>query len=292
MAFAIESKVIESLIDLLRRYLGVEVASLNAIRQAVIKCPVTSPITLVASSTLTWNCLTNDAGTAKSASFSAGPLAMSDIAAAINAAEDPETPASVDSQGRLVLASINGAIVGLVSAVCIYNPNGTGTEILTKLGLDIGGHRQVCTPLQAPTWKGVMDGYPMSLDPSALRPGGMIVVLGTVDSKPVRPEVKADLYEVTINLSIWRSEPASQLHRNREPMRACLEAVRRVFGTDTGRYLERPDLGVIRVRELKSRIEPAPLRSKDVDAPHDLLDLAEITLAFTVFERPAATPST
>ncbi len=299
MSVIVESLVVDGLLKMLRQRLANEVRAVNLERKASIACPRKTPLTIASSGkSISWNVWSREEADARTRTveLDVQEYTMAALVDLINETEFAATgvnPASIvvapDLAERLTLTAAVAPVhlPDPADSVCAFFP--ADGYVIAELGLDLGGQSEVRTPLRAPTWQAVMDGYPLQLDPNALQPGGLCIIFGDVTTKPVSQDIRRDLYEVTVDLTVWRAEPDSLLHRNREPMRAALRAVRQVLFTDFGRYLEAGVDGVQRVRETRSRIAGVPLRSSD--APNALLDLAEIQFVVTVHARPSSTPT-
>lgn len=283
MSVRVEATVVEQLLTLLRTYLPAETTAVNATRKAKLVSTARTSITLADPGRFVWSTTTKGASD-YSTLLAPGVWAVADLVALINA---EQSIAAEDERGRLVLTSPTAPAVGVESVVSFLGGTSLTEGPLTALGWDSSGQTDVRSALAGPGWAGVMDGYPQVLDPLAMQPGAFIVVVGDRTAKPVSPDIRVDQYEVTVDLTIWRAEAASLLHRNREPIHAALQAVRQVLFTDVGRYVDGQAVGILRVRETRSRVEATPLRSKD--APNRLLDLATMQLVVTIHERPSST---
>lgn len=265
--------------EYLLRYLPAEVAAINATRAAVVKAALAGPYA-ISSGSLSLG-PTRAGGT--SVTLPTGvAVTASTIATAINAAVTGIT-ASADTQGRLVLTSDTAPTGDTASAV------GVGaSEANAVFGWEDAGVHEVRSALGAPTWKGVMDGWPVGI-PDGGR--NFVVILEDRDEVPLGG-YRRDEHTVTLALSVWAVDRNVSVHRSREYIQAAAQAVRDVLESDDGRTLGLNDGTVQHVAIGRERIRGMPFQAFD-EAKRPLgppADVASMTVQVKVFQRPSAAP--
>ncbi len=271
----------EALREYLLQHLPARVATLNAARFATVKAGLAGPYVIASGSLML--------GTSRPATTSVtlptgGAVTATTVAAAINAAVSGVT-ASADTAGRLVLTADVAPTEGVASAVCV-GPSTVGNPIF---GWDTDGAYEVRSALLAPSWKGVLDGFPVAL-PDFGR--SFCVILEDREDVPLGG-YRRDMHTVTIGLSVWATDRNVQAHRSREYIQAAVQAVREVLTSDEGRTLGRAALGDVQHVEVsRAKVRGMPFQAFD-EAKRPLgapADVAAMSVSVKVFARPDAAP--
>lgn len=291
MSVRAEALAVESLIAWLRMKLPAKVAEVNLTRAAVLKAAKAGPYNISAGYALTLSTIGPDSSGTLCPLTAGAARTATQVAADINAAATPpetEVTASEDSDGRLVVAATT-APSSTTSLVALLGESGAAIGTAAVFGWDGGGERVVNAALTAPGHRNVMDGWPHQLDST----GGFLVVVGRRKSRPVA-NIRFDESIVTLELAIFRVAAQQENHRSREHISACLQCVREVLLTDTGRQLGNPPSGSnaqgIMLVELGDAVVEAmrfqPMKEGKPFGP--AFDSAALTLFVKVYERPAA----
>lgn len=267
--------------DYLLRYLPAKVTQLNALRGAVLKSPAVGPWNISSGSLAL---ATAREGVVTSVTLPTGAaVTAAQVATAINAAPVLGLTASADGDGRLVLtAAAPTEGVQSVARVAAGASN-------VLFGWPQEGAYEVTTALTAPTHKGVLDGWPVSL-PDMGRT--FAVIIGDRDAVPLGG-VRRDEHAVTLDVSLWVADRAAGGHRSRETVESAVRAVHELLTSDDGRTLGRARVGdVIHVDVTRFRVKGQPFQSFDeakrpVGGP---TDVASLTVTVKVFHRPSITP--
>lgn len=304
MSVYAEQLAASSLRNWLLAQLPAKVTAVNLQRAASISAPFPGPYVLAAGATLGLSFTNTDTFTGVTLSVGGGSLSAAAVAAAINAACAPSSPAStVDLNGlsHLKLTSPTTPVIGTNSDMKVRG-GVNATDANTVFGWDAGGESACTTALIAPNGKGVCDGLPLIPDFGVSADAGgspIVVIIGERSSVPVGPSPsRRDEYLVSLAVDVLRIEPQQQVHRNREHIHAAVRCVREVLLTDLGRRLGAPtsDGGtqspIVFVGEARTKISALPFRfnaPKDQSWVSPLFDGAAMLLEVRVFERPAAT---
>lgn len=269
---------VRALREYLLSVLPAKVATINTERAAVLKSGLAGPFTVPASAVLSL-AITRD-GTPADVALTAGSRTAAQVAAEIQAAGVTGITASADTDGRLVLTAA-APVVGTPSCVAVATDGGAATNV--AFGWAAGGEHLVRAAIEAPTWRGVVDGdWTLAPDRDG---GGFWVAIG---DRQVRPwpsptNVRRDEYQVTLTCDIIRRFGANQTpHRDRESIGACVRAVDECLRTTTGRQLGRAADGDIMLVDVASqRIASGPFGPVN----SFLFDVAQMTLTVRVFQR-------
>lgn len=285
-AVEVERFAVTALREFLALKLPSRVSTVNASRFAVLKTPTAGPWTIPVGATLVMDIRTRDGGLI-SVPLTSGTRTSAQVAAEIEAVRPGF--ATVDGSDRLVLTSPN-APDNTGPSVVSLSADSTGAN--AAFGWDAGGEYDERSALVAPSFKGIMDGEPLHPDPSIFTPGSMVLLFDDRSSTPRSQNVREDLYWVELDLALFFIEPHQQLHRNREPIHACLRAVRECLLLDAGRYAgwsQTTNQGIQKVIERSARISGRTIPLTSANVPNSLMDIAELKLGVLVFERPDAT---
>ena len=223
--------------------------------------------------------------TPTSVALPSGSVTATAIAAAINAVPVPGMTASADAAGRLVLTATATPATDAPSVIVVArdtdgaNPTGSNTA----LGWGEGGEHVQTAALVSPSWRGVVDGRPLTAPDMGQ---GFWVMLGSRTCRPTFPGLRRDLFTVSISVEVWRPFSAhSAPHRTREAVSAAIRAVRELILTTDGRYLGRQGAGDIQLCDVtEGSIAGDPIHFNEV--PGVLFDVARLTINCRVFQRP------
>lgn len=267
--------------DYLLRYLPSKVAQLNALRAAVLKSPAVGPWNISSGSLAV---LAAREGATTTVTLPTGPaVTAAQVATAINTATPPGLTASADGDGRLVLtAAAPTSGVASVARVASSTANAT-------FGWPQEGAYEVTTALEAPTHKGVMDGWPVSM-PDMGRT--FAVIIGDRSAVPLGGS-RRDEHTVTLDVAVWAADRTAGGHRSREMVQAAAQAVHELLTSDDGRTLGRGRAGdIIHVEVSRIRVQGMPFQALDeakrpVGGP---TEVASLTVVVKTFHRPSITP--
>jgi hypothetical protein len=138
----------------------------------------------------------------------------------------------------------------------------------------------------APSYEGICDGFPLLVPDMG---SGFWVIIGDREAAPDDgSSLRRDSWTVRTSLHIMRPSYANERHRTREPISACLDAVRRCLLTDEGRQLGKAATGEIQIVEITSeRVGGTALRFEEMQ--NVLFDTASLDVAIRVYQRPSST---
>lgn len=260
-----------------------KVAEVNATRFAYLKAPWAGPFAIASGATLGVN-VTANSDTFVNVALTSGSRTATEIAADINGTSGLSGVATVDSADRLTLTSPTAPTTSAASKIAL---RGNAIDINTTLGFTKGGEKCVTTALVAPGNQDIIDGWPLLSDLVSRGPGTVVVIIGDKLTKEA-DNIHKDQHTVTMDVSVMRIEPASQIHRNREHLYAAVRCVRELMVSTSGRQFGRADVGdIMRVRPSRgARITAKPLRfgGKDV-TPNPYFDGAVFNVEVVVHER-------
>lgn len=266
----------------LREYLLAElppkVASINTQRAAVIKSAFHNSFVIPTGAVLRIG--TTRDGALTSCPLTAGTRSANQVQQDIVAANVPGITAS-HAANRIILTAA-APTVGTPSCVVIGSDiSGVATNLV--FGWATGGEHVVRAAIEAPTWRGVVDGdWTLAPDRDG---GGFWVCIGnrTVRPWPNAPNVRRDEFQVSMTVDIVRRFGANQTpHRDREAIGACVRAVDDLLRTTTGRQLGRAadgDVMLVDVPEI--RVASSPFDTKQ----GFLFDVATMTITVRIFQR-------
>jgi hypothetical protein len=273
-----ESLAASALRDYLLRWLPAKATQLNALRGAVVKSAAVGPF-VISSGALVLASAREGATT--SVTLPTGTVTASAIATAINTAAVPGVTASADGEGRLVLTG-DAPAEGVLSCVAVRS-----SAANTLFGWPAEGCYDVVPAITAPTFKGVMDGGPATV-PDFGRT--FAIVIGDRSAVEVGGS-RADMHNVTLDVSVWVADRASGGHRTRETLQACVRAVRELLDSDDGRTLGRGTVGDILRVQTAAKMKGTPFQV--FDAQKVLVatgEVASLTVTVKTFHRPSLTP--
>ena len=188
--------------------------------------------------------------------------------------------------GRLVVSDSTASgplvVLGTLSAL-LTPPIG---NVATVLGVPADGLVSDIAPIIAPSYEGICDGFPLLVPDMG---SGFWVIIGDREAVPDDgSSLRRDSWTVRTSLHIMRPSYANERHRTREPISACLDAVRRCLLTDEGRQLGKAVTGEIQIVEITSeRVGGTALRFEEMQ--NVLFDTASLDVAIRVYQRPSST---
>lgn len=268
--------------DYLLRWLPAKVAQLNALRGAVLKSALVGPFN-ISSGALVLASAREGATTSVTLPTGAAVTATQ-VATAINAVPVAGLTASADGEGRLVLTAA-APTEGVPSVVRVA----ASTVANALFGWPQNGHTEVVTALTAPTSKGVMDGWPVSI-PDMGRT--FAVILGDRKAVPLGG-VRRDQHTVTLDVVVWAADRAAGGHRSREHIQAAARAVHELLSSDDGRTLGRGSVGdVLHVEVSGLQVRGMPFQAFDESKRPvgGATEVASLTVTAKVFHRPSLVP--
>lgn len=286
-AVAPEALAISAAREYLLASLPAKVAALNLLRPAVLKSALIGPFTVPSGAVLKLSASSQEA-TPTGVTLTSGTRTAAQVAADITAASVPGLTAGVDAAGRLTLTSSSTPAAGAPSVVVVARDsdadgaNATGSN--AAFGWAEGGEHFEVPAIVAPSWRGVIDGKPLG---GAVDMGqGFWVMLGRRTVTPTHPGIRRDTFNVSVLVELWRPFSANAPpHRSREPISACVRAVREVVESDDGRYLGRQWANDIQLTTIGTvTIDDGVFVANDL--PGVLFDIARLTLNVRVFQRP------
>lgn len=281
MSIRAEAIAAEALKAWLLEQLPAVAATINTSRTAWLRSSFDGTYSIPASAVFPVSTLSRATSDMQLVPLTEGARTAQEIADEINTYVN-EAWASADTQGRLVLRSPYEPTTSAMSLVAV-GPDSTGAN--AALGFDPGGSYDVRTPVIAPSSSGVMDGWPLTVDASAL--SGMVVIIGDRESKPLTPFRKNERL-VTLDLAVLRMETQGNVHQRRDGIGAAMQAVRECLSTVAGRQLGRASQGdIVFCEETSAKISGQPFQLKVQGASNALMDMASIKLSVRVFERPS-----
>lgn len=276
-----EAVVVRAVREYLLAYLPGKVAQLNALRAAALKSATVETFTVPASSSLLLAADRSSAGT--TVNLTAGVRTAAQVAADINAAAVPGVTATTDG-GRVVLIATATPAQDAPSVVSVK-----ASAVNPVFGWDAGGEHVITSGLVAPGWRGVVDGWPVTV-PDMGR--SFWVILGDRNSVPISPDVRRDEVLVTLDVTVIKPEANMSPHRSREAISSCVRAVRELLTTTDGRYLGRAGVGDVLFGQMSKVSIPgkpfafSPAQNSAFSGV--LFDVASFTLTVKVFQRPAS----
>jgi hypothetical protein len=203
------------------------------------------------------------------------------VAFDINTAGPSDIVATFDSAGRVVLTSVNFPAQDAPSVV-VVGPDETGANGV--LGWSNGGETVLRSALVAPTFAGVLDGWPLSA-PDAGQ--GFWVLFDERQSVALEPLRRYE-YDVTIPTLLFKPELGMQTHRDREAIGQVVRAVRECLHTLVGRYAGTAGQGTIQLVSVRDvHIGGQAFSFTGKQSANVLFDTASLTITARVFARPA-----
>lgn len=187
----------------------------------------------------------------------------------------------LDKAGRLVIESATGVTDGDRAVVLGEEPE---PGAYAFLGFDSGGNRAVRTPLVAPTFRCVTDGWPLM--PEFQGNGVINVVIGDRTTQPWGGNVRSDQHQVDIIVTVMRATQTVALQTSREGIESSVRAIRELLNED--RRLGDPlsesgDRAIMLTEEVASTVSGRPLQFDELRG--HLFDTAELRLRVRVYER-------
>lgn len=265
--------------EYLLAYMPLRLADINSARRATVKSATLGPWA-ISSGQLTLATARGAAGSA--VTLPTGPaVSAATIAAAITTAAIG-VDAYGDSAGRLVLLS-GDDVTSTGSSALVVLPGASNF----LFGWPAEGCHDVRGLINEPTWKSVMDGWPVGI-PDAKT---MSIILGDRDTTPLGG-YRRDEYLVTVELAVWNVDAAVTGHRTREAIQACVQCVREVLESDEGRRLGDVTGVIQHVSVGRVRVRGMPFSAFDeqrrlIGPPSDV---ASMQVQVKVFARPDVAP--
>lgn len=266
--------------EYLLAYLPAKVATINSQRTAVLKSGLLQQFVIPSGAVLR-------VGTARDGALTDCPLTAgthnaSHVAGEINAAAPPGITATHANGGHVILEANSAPTAGSPSCV-VVGADLSGVATNAAFGWATGGEHVVRAAIEAPTWRGVVDGdWTLAPDRDG---GGFWVCVGdrTVRPWPGPTNVRRDEYQVTLSVDVVRRFGANQTpHRDREAIGACVRAVDELLRTTEGRQLGRDaDGDIMLVDVVQQRVASSPFDTKQ----GFLFDVAQMTINIRVFQR-------
>lgn len=270
---------------MLREYLLAEVptrlATINGNRYAQVKSTTPGSWDIFAGAALTLGDSRTGAGVQVTLPDGSG-ITVNQVALAINLA-GAGVFAGADAAGRLVVTSGTGVLGGDGTSACVVHPD-SGNSIFGWLAEGVHDVRGVIAP---PTWRSVMDGWPVAV-PDAKT---MAIIIGDRETTPLGG-FRRDEYLVTARVEVWNVDGAVSGHRTRESIQACVQCVREVLESDEGRRLGDASGIIQHVSVGRVLVKGVPYAA--YDEQRRLLgppsDVARMDVQMKVFMRPDAAP--
>lgn len=268
--------------DHLTATLPAAVAVVNARRAAVLKS-VPGPFTITSGMSLLLDTSREGLGTSVALPAGASVVAAS-VAAAITSAAPPGLTATSDEAGRVVVTAAPPSTTAYSSVVLLADagvPSG-GNE---ALGWSDAGEYVLVSPLRAPTWRGVCDGWPASVPDMGQ---GFWVLVDDRQAKPVgESSLRRDSWLVTATVHLLKPELGGSPHRTREGVTSAAAAVTEALLSTAGRQLGRSAYNdVQRVEVMGLQVGGRPINFTEL--PNVLHDVATLTVTARVHQRPAS----
>jgi hypothetical protein len=266
--------------EYLLRYLPAKVAQLNGLRAATLRSALAEPFTVPAGAVLRLSS-TSQEQAPTDVPLTSGTRTAAQVATDIGALV-PGLTASADEAGRLLLTSSSTPAPGAPSVVVVARDAGnTGSN--AAFGWSDGGEHYETAALTAPSWRGVVDGRPLTVPDMGQ---GFWLMLGNRTVRPTHPGIRRDTHTVAFACEVWRPFSANAPpHRSREAISSCVRAVKELLEGGDGRYLGRQgagDVQLVTVTDTTINGEPLTL----TDSPGILFDIARLTINVRVFQRP------
>jgi len=212
-------------------------------------------------------------------------LTAQQLAASLFPVQNIGATTVVADGGRLVIKSNTTANTWLAGEP-IITTEPTAKMVNSVLGFPGGDVLGAYNPIIAPSYEGVCDGFPLLVPDMG---SGFWVIVGDREAVPDDgSSLRRDSWTVRTSLHIMRPSYANERHRTREPISACLDAVRRCLLTDEGRQLGKAATGEIQIVEITSeRVGGTALRFEEMQ--NVLFDTASLDVAIRVYQRPSST---
>lgn len=286
----VEELVVTSLIEWLLRTLPASVNAVNLTRAASLTAPYPGPY-VIPSGVLGHGYLalasTRAGSTALYGPLTTGTRTATEVAGELaTALTGTRLTASVDSLDRLVITSLDPPVASLPNAASVVRlgPDTDCPGINAVLGF---GPTTIVvrSPVIAPAWTNVMDGWPTQAPD--FRGQGFLVIFGHRRSKPVDPDVRRDEYLTVVDCAVMQQSPRGEGHKNREHISSALRAIRTsLFGTEGGRQLGRSAMGdIMKVHQGDAEISSKPFSFGSSESVNPLFDVATLQLGVRTFER-------
>ncbi len=262
--------------DYLLLALPAKVAALNAARAPVLKSPLAGPFAVPPGARL----LLREGAVSYPVVLTSGSRTATQLA--VDFAAAGFAGASSDVRGRLVLTGAAPA-AGAWQRLELASEGEAGgvAGVHALFGWDSGGNRVVRSPLVAPTYRGLYDGFPVQPD----FPGGgaLVVILGDRRATP-QPNVRRDMHDVQVTVHLLRAEPQAATHASREGIQACLQAVREcIHESRTLDESETSDRHIMLTEVESTEVGGRPLLMEGL--PGLFFDSAEVRVRIRVYER-------
>ena len=275
-----ELTAIQALREHLLANLPAKVAELNALRAAVLKSAYLGPFTVPAAASLKLG-INRDGSSPTTCALTAGSRTAAQVAVDINTAAPPGITASADTDGRVLLTASAAPAQDAPSVVCVY---GDTTGANGPLGWSNGGETVLRSALVAPTFAGILDGWPLAAPDSGQ---GFWVLFDERQSVQLEPLRRFE-YEVTIPTLLFKPEMGQETHRTREGISMVVRAVREVLHTVQGRYAGTAGQGSVMLAAVRNVNIPGQAFSfTGKQSANVLFDVASLTITARVFARPA-----
>ena len=281
MSQRVEEIAAKALRDFLLVQLPAKATAVNLLRAAVLTAPWAGPYTIPAGAILR---VGTALGTYTNVTLTSGSRTAAQLAADIEAVPALAGLAAADTASRLALTSLV-APTATVPSILAIGPDNAGTDGAATgsnaaLGFDAGGNHVQTSAVVAPTYRGVMDGWPVTADFPGR--GAIVVIIGDRSSADVGEKRRYEKL-VDLDLTILRADPAVGQHRNREGIEAAVRCVREVIASD--RHLGRAANGdIMYAEDGPCRISGMPFNFGARGAPV-LFDGASMQCGIKVFER-------
>lgn len=275
--------VASALCEWLRAQLGTRVDALNLTRAAVLKSQP-GPFVIDAGFKLLLATGREDATTEVTLTTGAAVTAAT-LATDINTAAPSGLTASADTEGRLVLTATATPTTALPSVVTLLADTGATPGANAALGWDAGGEYVLASPLRAPTFRGVCDGWP-STAPDMSQ--GFWCIIDDREAVPfMNSSLRRDEWDVRVTLHVTKPELGMATHRTREGITSAIQAVTDVLLTTRGRYLGREVAGdITRVEVLQQTVGGRGVVFSDM--PNVLHDVGTLVVGVRCFQRPVS----
>ena len=280
MPVKVEAIAAQALCEWLRMKLPAKVTELNAARKAQVKAAFAGPYSFSNLNNKLKVWVTGDPADSPTVTLSIGTLTAAQVASEINTAYGYSF-GSADSDGRLILTAVQPPSSD-PSAVFVHVPADSSAN--TVFGWEEGGVNDVKVALVAPSYRGVMDGFPQIFNSDC----DFNIIVGDRSSRPIVPSARRDEHIVVLDIGIMNPAKQGEAHANREHLHACVQAIREVILTTEGRQLGRAGLGdIVFLEEVNCRVGGSPYKKFGDDGQVvGLFDIAQMQLAIRVYERP------
>lgn len=264
--------------------LPARVTAINAARAVTLKSAYMGPFTIPVGGVINIGITRDD--TAIGVGLTNGSRTAAQIATEVNNAlilgGNTTVVASADSDGRLVLTGA-APTSSVVSGVSV-RPAGLDVDTNEVFGWSLGGEYAVAAAIVTPSLRHFRDGWGERMPDGD---GGRFYLI-VRDEKTTLIQANKHArneYEVQFPVMILCPEPTGAEVRNRDRIRACVQAVREVLSPAVGRMLGRGANGDVMICQLiQSGIAESPFRftGSDKRALGPLFDAAEIVIGLRV----------